>query len=81
MPGFQKRVFSLISKITTSDTDFQSLKVLEFPEFLSEVKTELKIIKAVWFNSLQSCLIRIKQIVDSVRNCIVKKAWDSKESF
>ncbi len=54
--------------------------VWSFLSLLSEVKTELKIIKVVWFNPLQCCLIWIKQIENSIGDGIVnKKARNSKK--
>jgi len=50
----------------------------EFSEFLSEVKTELKIIKASGLHSLHRSLIGIKQIENPIGNDIVKEARNSK---
>jgi hypothetical protein len=46
--------------------------------FLSEVNTELEIMKDVWLNSLQCCRIWIKQIEGPISNHVVKKAWNPK---
>jgi len=47
-----------------------SQNFLEFPEFLSKLKPELKIINAIWSHSPQSSLIRIKEVRDTIRYCI-----------
>ena len=58
----------------------QSLIVLEFPGFLSELKTELKLIEAILFNCSKNRLIRIEQIEDSIGNRIVKKTRNPEET-
>jgi len=41
----------------------------------------MKIIKTFGFNPSKGRLIRIKKIIDPIRNSIVKKAWTSKKSL
>ena len=48
---------------------------------LSKIETELKVVKATLLNSPQGCFVRVEQIEDSIRNGVIKKAWNPEESF
>ncbi len=52
-----------------------------FPEFLSELKTELKVIETILSDSWKSRLIGIEQIEDTVGNHIIKKLRTPKNRF
>jgi hypothetical protein len=50
----------------------QLLFFLEFPEFFIRRQSMLKIINTILFNPSQCRLLRMEQVVDSVRNSVVE---------
>ena len=59
----------------------QDKGVWSFLSFLSKIETELKIVKAIFFDPSQGGLVGIEQIENPIRNRIIKEAWNPKNGY